>query len=97
GHPPIASHEPPVSPETTRRVGAENTVSQGTRPSGLRHSCCLWLAKAYPGRALTAAARNFARVVDGFAETWRGDTGPWRFAVFLVQDQESLSGIVHRD
>lgn len=67
-----------------KRAGIEGTISQGVRRAGMRRSRYLGLAKTHLGHLLIAAAINFVRVANWFAEVPRAQTRRSPFATLMA-------------
>ena len=67
-----------------KRAGIEGTISQGVRRAGMRRSRYIGLAKTYLGHLLTAAALNFVRVANWYADIPRAQTRQSPFAVLMA-------------
>jgi transposase len=76
---------PEYAAEYAKRAGIEGTISQGVRRCGLRRSRYLGLAKTHLGHVLTAAAVDFVRVADWFADVPRARTRRSMFATLMAQ------------
>ena len=70
--------------EYAKRAGIEGTISQGVRRAGMRRSRYIGLAKTHLGHLLIAAAINFVRVADWFAEVPRAQTRQSPFAISMA-------------
>jgi transposase len=70
--------------EYAKRAGIEGTISQGVRRAGMRRSRYIGLAKTSLGHLLTAAALNFVRVANWFAEVPRAQTRQSPFTILMA-------------
>jgi transposase len=76
---------PAYAAEYCRRAGIEGTLSQGVRRCGLRRTRYVGRVKTHLGHVLTAAAINYVRVADWFADMPRAETRQSKFATLMAQ------------